>query len=118
VNVTIRCLLVDDSEEFLRSAARLLESAGFETVGLAHTSAEALELAAEHEPELALVDIELGEEDGIELADELLAQSPAMRVILISAHEREDLREAIAKSSAAGFIPKSRLGADAITALL
>jgi DNA-binding NarL/FixJ family response regulator len=118
VIVAIRCLLVDDSEEFLRSAARLLESAGYEVVGLARSSEEALELAREHEPGLALVDVELGEEDGIVLADELLAQVPAMRVILISAYERADLHEAMENSRAAGFIPKSRLGADTIAALI
>jgi ActR/RegA family two-component response regulator len=117
VSVPIRCLLVDDSDEFLRSAARLLESSGFEIVGLAHTSAEALELAAAHEPDLALVDVELGSEDGMVLADKLAALAPSTRIILSSSYD-EVLGDAIASGSAVAFVPKSRLTPAVIAALL
>ena len=42
--VSVRCLLIDDSREFLASAARLLESQGVEVVGCATSTREALEL--------------------------------------------------------------------------
>src|SRR5262249_30331777 len=118
VAVTVRCLLVDDSQEFLASAARLLESQGFEIVGQATSGAEALTMAAELTPDVALVDIELGEEDGIALAQDFEANAPATRVVLISAYERDELTELIAGSSALGFLPKRSLGAGAIAALL
>lgn len=117
-SVTLRCLLVDDSEEFLASAARLLESQGIEIVGHAKTGEEALALAAALEPDVALVDIELAEEDGIAVAEALEARTPSTRVVLISAYERDDLSELISGSRAVGFIPKSALGADAIFGLL
>jgi DNA-binding NarL/FixJ family response regulator len=116
--VTLRCLLVDDSEEFLASAARLLESQGIEIVGSATSGDEALRLAEQLEPDLALVDIELAGEDGIALTQEFEARAPATRVVLISAYEREDLRDLMADSRAVGFIPKSSLGAREIATVL
>jgi DNA-binding NarL/FixJ family response regulator len=113
-----RCLLVDDSEEFLASAARLLESQGLEVVARATCCEEALEQTAVHAPDVVLVDIELAEEDGIALAAQLCEQAPSSRVVLISAHERDDLGELLRDSPAVGFIPKRSLGAPAIEALL
>jgi len=114
----VRCLLIDDSREFLASAARLLESQGIDVVGCATSPSEALNLVAELKPELALVDIELGDEDGIELAQQLEALVPSMKVVLISAHDPADVGELIVESRARGFLPKSALGAHAIAALL
>jgi two-component system nitrate/nitrite response regulator NarL len=116
--VTLRCLLVDDSEEFLASAARLLDSQGIEIVATATSGADALRLAEELAPDLALVDIELAGEDGIALTREFEARAPDTRVVLISAYEREDLRDLMADSRAVGFIPKSSLGAREIAVVL
>ena len=69
-------------------------------------------------PEFALVDVELGGEDGFELARSLLAQDPALRVVLISAYELDDLAELVAGCGAVGFISKTALGAQAIDELL
>jgi DNA-binding NarL/FixJ family response regulator len=117
-DVTSRCILVDDSEEFLASATRLLESQGIEIVGRAMSGEAALELADRLSPDLALVDIELADEDGISLAQALHVRAPATRIVLISAYERDDLADLISDSSAVGFVPKRSLGADAIAAVL
>ena len=53
-----------------------LAAQGLEIVGRANTGAEALELAARLTPDVALVDIELDEEDGIELSHELASHAP------------------------------------------
>jgi two-component system, NarL family, nitrate/nitrite response regulator NarL len=116
--VKLRGLLVDDSETFIASARRLLESQGMEIVGTARSGAEALELAAALSPDLALVDVELGEEDGVALAEELRSRSPALRVVLISTYSSDDMRDVISTSSAVGFLPKSRLSGDALRGLL
>jgi DNA-binding NarL/FixJ family response regulator len=116
--MVLRCLIVDDSEEFLASAERLLDSQGVEIVGCASSGDEALRLAEIHEPDIALVDIELGDEDGIALAKELAARAPSTRVVLISTYEQGELTELISDSPAAGFLPKNDLGATAIAELL
>ena len=114
----LRCLLVDDSEEFLASAARLLESQGLDVVGCATGRSEALELAASLEPDVALVDIELADEDGIVLAGELAVKAPSTQIVLISAYDQEELSEVIAGSPAAGFLSKGDLGVDGIRRLV
>jgi DNA-binding NarL/FixJ family response regulator len=115
--MVIRCLIVDDSPDFGRVAVELLEGEGFDVVGLATDSDEAVRLAAELRPDLALVDINLGEESGFDLS-RLLSGELVDAVILISSHGGEELAELIEASPAAGFIPKSELGREAIEALL
>jgi DNA-binding NarL/FixJ family response regulator len=114
----LRCLIVDDSEEFLASAARLLGSQGMVVVGCASSGDHALALVGDLAPDVALVDVELGDEDGIVLSHRLLERAPSTRVVLISSCRGEDLTELIARSPAAGFLAKTDLGADAIAGLL
>jgi two-component system, NarL family, nitrate/nitrite response regulator NarL len=116
--VKLRSLIVDDSEAFLASARLLLESQGMEIVGVATNGAEALELAAALSPDLALVDVELGEEDGVALAGEFHSRSPATRVVLISTYGGDEMEALVATSAAVAFLPKSRLSGDAVRALL
>jgi DNA-binding NarL/FixJ family response regulator len=116
--VKLRSLIVDDSEAFIASARRLLESQGVEIVGTATSGAEALDLAVALSPDLALVDVELGAEDGIALAGELRSRSPETRVILISTYGRDEMKDLISTSSAVGFLPKSRLSGEGVRALL
>jgi two-component system, NarL family, nitrate/nitrite response regulator NarL len=114
----VRCLLVDDNEEFLASASRLLESQGLEIVGSASSGAEALRLADELRPDVALVDVQLGEEDGLEVTRRLIAGGRALVVVVISTHSQDDLAELIADSPAIGFLPKTALNAAAIEELV
>jgi two-component system, NarL family, nitrate/nitrite response regulator NarL len=116
--VKLRSLIVDDSEPFLASSRRLLESQGVEIVGTATSGVEALDLAVALSPDLALVDVDLGDEDGVALAGELRSRSLATRVILISTYGSDEMKDLILESSAVGFLPKSRLSGDAVRALL
>jgi CheY-like chemotaxis protein len=118
--VSIRCLLVDDSDAFLASASALLEREGMTVVGVASNSAEALRQAHALRPDVILVDIGLGDESGFDLA-RLLARDGQARnadVILISARPETDYAELIAESPAAGFVVKPELSAAAISRIL
>jgi CheY-like chemotaxis protein len=115
--VRLRCLIVDDSEEFLASARALLSAQGLVIVATATSGAEAERLADLHRPEVALVDVQLGEEDGLEVARRLDAAPYRMSVILISTHPEQDLAELIDDSPALGFLAKTALSASAIRAL-
>jgi DNA-binding NarL/FixJ family response regulator len=114
----VRILIVDDSEEFLASARLLLRSQGMDVVGCASSGERALELAGSLGPDVALVDIELGEEDGIELSHAIAARAPSTRIVLISSCDGDDLGDLIDGSPAAGFLPKTDLGGAAIVRLL
>jgi DNA-binding NarL/FixJ family response regulator len=107
-------VIVDDNPQFLEGAADLLGREGVDVVGIASNSAEAVRLAAELRPDVTLVDIDLGDEDGFELAQRVHAISPASKVILVSTHAEEDLAHLIDQSPALGFIAKTGLSAQAI----
>jgi DNA-binding NarL/FixJ family response regulator len=113
----MRCLLVDDSIRFLEAARTLLERDGIPVVGMASTGAEALARAAELAPDIVLVDLDLDGESGLDIAADL-SRSVSSVIILISTHALEDFQELVAASSARGFLPKSRLSAQAIREVL
>jgi DNA-binding NarL/FixJ family response regulator len=114
----IRCLIVDDQKSFLDAARSVLEAGGLNVVGVAATATRALRLAAELVPDVALVDIDLAEESGLDLADELAARSPGLNVVLISTHGEEDFEELIDASPAIGFLPKTELSGRAVRTLV
>jgi two-component system, NarL family, nitrate/nitrite response regulator NarL len=116
--VALRCLIVDDSGEFLVSARALLVAQGLEVVGLASSGPETVRLAEQLRPDVVLVDIELGEEDGLEVARELAARLGSLRIVLISSHPEDELRDLLASSPAAGFLAKTALSAAAIAELV
>jgi CheY-like chemotaxis protein len=112
----MRCLIVDDSADFVDAARGLLECEGITVVGVASTSADALRLFEELRPDVTLVDINLGGESGFEVAEQLhRAGGPSPSpVILISTHAAQDFTELIDTSPAVGFLSKSALTCGAI----
>ncbi len=119
--MAIRCLIVDDNPRFAQTAREVLREDGIDVVAVASGSYDAVRLARELRPDLALVDIDLGGESGLDVACRLRAGEPSVladAVILISTHAREEFAELIAASPAVGFIAKAELSADAIEALL
>ena len=118
--MSIRCLLVDDSDAFLKAASDLLQREGVTVVGVVASSAEALRQARALRPDVILVDIGLGHESGFDLARLLAqdAQAGRAEVILISARAEADYAELIAESPAAGFLVKPELSAQAISRIL
>jgi len=121
VGCDMRCLIVDDSADFRDAASAMLERAGISVVGKASNSAEALRYYEDLHPDVALVDIDLGGEDGFalaELLDRVSATSTTLAVILVSTYAESDLEEMIDASPAVGFLQKFSLSPDAIRDLL
>ena len=116
----MRCLIVDDSPDFLDAARRLLQQEGIAVAGVASTGDQAVRLAEELRPDVTLVDIDLGGEDGLAVARRVAdaAGQHSGKVILISTHDEEEFSESIEASPAVGFIPKSALSAAAIRRLI
>ncbi|HEY3502021.1 MAG TPA: response regulator transcription factor [Actinocatenispora sp.] len=116
--MALRCVLVDDNHHFLLTATKLLGRQDVHVVGVAHDASEGVERAAELRPDVVLIDINLGPENGFEVAKRLarLVNPPA--VIMISSQSGADFIDLIGPSLAAGFIEKSALSGDAIRELL
>jgi DNA-binding NarL/FixJ family response regulator len=116
----LRCLIVDDNAPFLEMLRQVLEGPDLTVVGDAATADQALRRAEELRPDLVLLDIDLGEDSGFEVARRLTddAASEAPVLILISVHSGDDFAELVAGSPALGFIAKSDLSAAAVMALV
>lgn len=114
----LRCLIVDDNEDFLEATSRVLESQGLEVVGCASSGDEAMRMVEDLSPTVALVDVRLGREDGVELATRLAAKAPATQVVLISTTMDDAVLELMTNSRVAGFLPKAALSAAAVGALV
>ena len=115
----VRVVIVDDNPEFLDSARRLLEHQGVRVAGVASTNADGLRYVQELRPDVTLVDVNLGEESGFDLAEALQdSDAGTVPVILISTHAEPDLADMIETSPAIGFLAKSALSAGAITAAI
>jgi CheY-like chemotaxis protein len=112
----ISCLIVDDNQPFLEAARILLEREGLTVAGVATTSSDALRQAEALRPDVVLVDIALGEENGFDLARELAQDGVGadLTVVLISTRAEEDVADQLIESPAAGFLSKTALSAAAI----
>ena len=119
--VRLRCLIVDDNEPFLEIAAASLAGDELDVVGTAKTSAEALRQVAEQRPDVVLVDVNLGEENGFDLARNLVERFPQLAssgVVLISTRAERDFGGLVEASPAAGFVRKTQLSAKAVRELV
>ena len=116
----MRCLIVDDSADFRDAVSAMLERAGISVVATASNSAEALRCYEDLHPDVALVDVDLGSEDGFELAEQLnrVSTASALAVIMVSTYAESDLAEMIDTSPAVGFLQKFSLSPEAIRNLL
>ena len=116
---SITILLVDDSARYRlqlrRMGARVSPQA---RVHEASNIAEAVRLVEELHPQLALVDVILGEEDGIRCARRIRALSPECRVVLISAYPDREFRRLGIEAGAAAFLDKKDLDAAALRQMI
>jgi len=113
-----RVLIVDDNSAFRAAARQLLERGGLVVVAEADSGSTAIQEAASHLPDLALVDIQLPDFDGFEVAERLCRLDSAPQVILTSSLDGSDFGALLAAGPALGFIPKGDLSNAAIEALL
>jgi DNA-binding NarL/FixJ family response regulator len=111
-------LLVDDHASARRTIRALLEEAGYDIVGEAADGRSALEQAQELGPDVVLLDIQLPDLDGFEVAARLAAHDRAPRVVLTSSRDAEDYGDLIAAAPARGFLAKDELTGEALAALL
>jgi CheY-like chemotaxis protein len=116
----IRCLIVDDNPDFLEAARVFLERDGLTVAGMAGNGSEALEQVEALRPDVILLDITLGDESGLDLAQRLSKDGAGERstVVLISTRAEEEVADLVAESPAAGYLTKSELSADAIRRLV
>src|SRR5262249_19742547 len=110
VLMRVRCLIVDDNASFREEIRGLLADQGLDVVRGARSAADGPSPIAELRPDVALIDIDLGGESGLELARRLRdhpGQAALTRLILISTHDEAEYADLIDASSAIGFLAKT-----------
>jgi CheY-like chemotaxis protein len=111
-------LVVDDHPSFRATARALLEAEGFDVVGEAEDGASALAEVARLQPEIVLLDIQLPDIDGFEVAARLRDNGSPPQLVLTSSREAADFGSLVAESGARGFVAKDALSGAAIAALV
>jgi DNA-binding NarL/FixJ family response regulator len=104
--MTARLLIVDDQEMICSGLRALLSGTSVEIVGCATTAAEARRCAVETAPDVALVDIVLGDRDGFELAEQFREIRPGMAIVFYTAFDNPRFAARAAALGAAGVVSK------------
>jgi DNA-binding NarL/FixJ family response regulator len=111
-------LIVDDHPTFRSFARALLEDEGFEVVGESEDGASAVGAATALRPDVILLDVQLPDTSGFEVAARLRAEGVPSSIVLVSSRDASDYGDDIVTSGAAGFVAKGELSGSAVRALL
>jgi DNA-binding NarL/FixJ family response regulator len=111
-------LIVDDHLSFRATARAVLEAEGFEVVGEAGDGAEAVACAAQLRPDVILLDVQLPDMDGFEIAARLVPNGSGPAIVLTSSRDAAEFGGLIERSPARGFVPKAELSGRRLAALL
>ena len=104
--VTIKVLIVDDTDHVREMLAQMLLLDGFDVVGKAGGGAEGIELARTTAPDIVIMDYKMPEMDGITTTKRIRTHSPNVPVILYTAYLDEDLERKAAEAGVSACIGK------------
>jgi two-component system response regulator DesR len=106
-SAVIRLLIADDQALVRGALATLLSlEPDIEVVAEAATGREAVDLAVEHAPDVAMLDVEMPELDGISAAAELHARLPGCRILMVTTFGRPGYLRRALQAGAIGFVVK------------
>ena len=118
----VRILIADDHELIRRGlVASLAERPDWTIVAEAADGRQACELAALHAPDIAVLDLSMPELNGLDVTRQIRASTPKTRILIVTAHESEQLIREVLDAGAMGYVLKSDAGrvlVQAIEALL
>jgi DNA-binding NarL/FixJ family response regulator len=104
----IRVLLADDHTIVREATAEILEhQPDMHVVGQAGTGEEAIDLARELQPDVAVMDIAMPRLNGLEATRRITAECPRCRVLALTAHEEERPIIQLLQAGAVGYLPKT-----------
>ena len=106
----MRTILVDDYPPLLAALATLLRTyEGVEIVGRANTGSDGLKLAAEHGPDLVLVDFSMPDMDGVSVTRKLKSSPKPPKVVVMSFHAEPEYRDMAMHAGADAYLVKTDL---------
>ena len=114
----LTAVIVDDHPSFRAVARMVLETDGFIVVGTASDGESGVAEALRLEPDVVLLDVELPDIDGFEVAARLRRAGSSSAIVLASSRESTDFGSLVAESGARGFVSKPDLTGEAVRALV
>jgi AmiR/NasT family two-component response regulator len=112
----MRILIAEDETIIRLDLRELLERAGFEVCAEARDGEEAIELAREQEPDLALLDVKMPRLDGIEAARRILDERP-IPIVMVTAYGEEELVSRAVEAGVFGYLVKPFRETDLLPAI-
>jgi len=113
----IRILLAEDHVMFRQGLRVLLEQAGMVVIGEASDGQEALRLAHEHQPDVAVLDIAMPHLNGLETARRLRETVPQTKIVLLTMHTEEPYVLEALQAGTVGYVLKTQAAADIVQAI-
>ncbi|PYS17622.1 MAG: DNA-binding response regulator [Acidobacteria bacterium] len=118
VKVTVRVLLADDHDVVRKGVRTMLEGReGWQVCGEASTGTEAVRLAAQLQPDIAVLDLEMAELDGLQATRLIKKDQPQIEVLIFTMHDTEYLIREVLSAGARAFVLKSEGGRALIEAI-
>jgi len=115
---TVRILIADDHELIRKGIASTLEEVpGWTVVGQAENGRQAVDLAQSLRPDVVILDMTMPELNGLEATRQILANRTGERVLILTAHESEQLVREVLNAGAQGYVLKSDAGRALVTAV-
>lgn len=116
--MSLTVLIVDDHPSFRATARMLLESEGWTVIGEAADGIGGVTAAQALRPDVVLLDVNLPDIDGFEVAARITAARTAGAVVLVSSRDARDFGPMVSRSGARGFVSKADLSSDALRELV
>jgi DNA-binding NarL/FixJ family response regulator len=113
----LRVLIVDDQELVRAGFRMILERGGHQVVAEAGDGVEAVALAAEHAPDVVLMDIRMPRMDGVDATRKILADQPGIRVVALTTFDLDEYVYAAVRAGASGFLLKNISPTDLVHAV-
>src|SRR2546429_1448577 len=115
--MSLRVVLADDHVVLRQGVRALLERHGLEVVAEASDGRAAVEVAREHEPDVAVLDIMMPLLNGIDAARQIVEACPETQVVMLTALEQERLVTDAVRAGVRGFVLKTQAGEDLAQAI-
>ncbi|MDR6636880.1 response regulator transcription factor [Paenarthrobacter nitroguajacolicus] len=113
----IRVFILDDHELVRRGLQELLETEGFEVVGMSGSAEEATRRIPALRPDVAVLDARLPDGTGIEVCRDVRSVDPALNCLILTSYDDEQALRGAVLAGAAGYILKEIGGTDLLGAL-
>lgn len=110
-------IIADDHHIFRQGLENFLRTEGFEVVGKASNGQDAIRLARQFSPMVAILDVSMPLLNGIDAAKEIQKQAPNTRVILLTMHDEEAYVLQALRSGARGYVLKNQAASDLTNAI-